>query len=60
MVNYMKIRVNIEHELLCERFEREWPYNYPLILVAVGGSRRDSRKHRRISVQVYAIFTLSA
>ena len=37
MVNYMKIRVNIEHEWLCERFKHEWPYNYPLILVAVCG-----------------------
>ena len=47
MVNYMKIRVNIEHELLCERFEREWPYNYPLILVAGCGSRRNSGKRRK-------------
>ena len=56
----MKIHVNIEHELLCERFEREWPYNYPLILVAYMSPAEIAESAERISVQVSAISALSA
>ena len=56
MVNYMKIHVNIEHELLCERFKHELPSNYPLIWVAVGGGVSKTRSFNNTTLSICAVW----